>query len=65
LLDPHCQEWKDLLALRDYLRAHPQEAKEYEELKRKAVVDSNADGKKYRMIKDPHIRKILLKTIRQ
>jgi GrpB-like predicted nucleotidyltransferase (UPF0157 family) len=55
------QEWKDLIFFRDYLRTHPEEAKKYAELKEKAANESKEVGEKYRMLKDPMIRKILTK----
>ena len=58
---PENSEWKDLIFVRDYLRAHPEEAREYEELKKKAASEANQEGEKYRAIKNPLIRKILQK----
>ncbi len=56
-----CQEWKDMLAFRDYLRQHPEEAKTYSELKKKAAEEAEDDGAKYRKIKEPIFQKILKK----
>jgi GrpB-like predicted nucleotidyltransferase (UPF0157 family) len=53
------KEWEDLLAFRDYLTNHPEEAKKYEDLKKKASVEVEEDGAKYRELKDPLFKKIL------
>ena len=55
---PENTEWKEFIEFRDYLKAHPEEAHEYAEIKRKAATDSNHEGKKYRELKDPVIKKI-------
>lgn len=56
---PESREWKDLIEFRDYLKTHPAELEEYAELKRKAALEANQDGEKYRKIKDPMFKKIL------
>ena len=46
------KEWKEFIKFRDYLKAHPEEAKEYAEVKRRAAIEANQDGKKYRQLKE-------------
>lgn len=55
---PESDDWKGLIEFRDYLRNHPKEAQEYAELKRKAVLEADQDGKKYRKLKEPMFQKI-------
>lgn len=56
---PQNSEWKEFLSFRDYLRDHPKEAEEYAELKKKAALEANEEGEKYRKIKEPIFKKIL------
>lgn len=53
------QEWKNLIKFRDYLREHPEAAKEYEEIKKQAVKQADGDGSIYRDVKKPLFRRIL------
>jgi len=53
LMHPSSKEWHEMLAFRDYLKAHPAEAKKYAELKKKAAEEVNEDGAKYRELKAP------------
>jgi GrpB-like predicted nucleotidyltransferase (UPF0157 family) len=55
---PENNEWKEFIEFRDYLKAHPKEAQEYAEIKRKAATDAHHEGEKYRKLKDPVIKKI-------
>ena len=52
LTDPAGEEWKDLLGFRDFLRANPEEAQEYAEIKKRAVLEANQDGDTYRRLKE-------------
>lgn len=61
---PESKEWKELIAFRDYLRTHPEDAKLYGELKKQAAEGVNEDGEKYRALKQPLFDKIL-KMIRE
>jgi GrpB-like predicted nucleotidyltransferase (UPF0157 family)/adenylate kinase family enzyme len=56
-------EWKTLVAFRDYLRAHPEAVQEYAELKRKSAEEVNEEGALYREKKAPFFKKILLKAL--
>lgn len=53
------QEWEDFLTFRDYLIGHPEEAKKYGELKKKAAEEVDEDGEKYRALKAPFFKQIL------
>lgn len=55
---PESNDWKGLIQFRDYLRNHPKEAQEYAELKKKAALEADQDGKKYRKLKQPMFQKI-------
>ena len=45
------KEWADFLKFRDYLRAHPEARDEYADLKKRAALEANHEGAKYREIK--------------
>ena len=45
-------EWKELIGFRNYLIDHPKKAEEYAEIKKKAVVEADQDGEKYRKLKE-------------
>lgn len=51
--------WRDHLAFRDYLRAHPHTAREYEALKRQFAIAFADDRPKYAEAKGPFIRAVL------
>lgn len=55
---PENSEWKEFLGFRDFLRRHPQEAKEYAKLKEQAALEANGEGEKYRKLKEPIFKKI-------
>ena len=55
---PENNEWKEFLSFRDYLRNHPNELREYAELKLKAALEADDDGERYRKIKEPIFEKI-------
>lgn len=55
---PENHEWKELIEFRDYLRHHPEERKEYEELKKQAALEANDEGDRYRKLKEPMFKKI-------
>lgn len=52
------KEWIELVGFRDYLLKNPEVAREYAELKKKAVFEADQDGEKYRKIKAPIFEKI-------
>lgn len=51
--------WVEKLLFRDYLRAHPETAREYEDLKRLVLVEVGEDPPAYNAAKEPFIREIL------
>lgn len=54
---PENKEWEEFIGFRDFLRTHPAEVQEYAELKRKAALEANHEGEKYRKIKEPMFKK--------
>ena len=54
---PESNDWKDLIGFRDYLREHPEEVLEYTEMKKKAALETDQDGTKYRKLKEPMFKK--------
>lgn len=59
---PESKEWEELVGFRDYLRKHPEKVHEYAELKKKAALEANHEGEKYRKIKEPMFKKARKKT---
>ncbi len=53
--------WKEAIALRNYLRKNPEVARNYEEIKKKAVIFAKGNGKKYRKYKESFLKKIIKK----
>lgn len=51
--------WQDLLLYRDYLRAHPADAADYAELKRRVAAADDQDRPRYRAAKAPFIQHTL------
>lgn len=47
LMEPSCPRWEALLVFRDYLRAHPETAIAYANIKRALAASSNDDIKAY------------------
>lgn len=47
-----------MIAFRDYLRDHPEIRQEYAELKRRAALEAQDEGKRYRQIKEPIFEKV-------
>lgn len=54
---PESGEWEELIGFRDFLRTHPEEVREYAELKRKAALEANHEGEKYRKMKEPMFKR--------
>jgi GrpB-like predicted nucleotidyltransferase (UPF0157 family) len=59
---PECSEWKEFIGFRDYLRNHPKEAQSYAEVKKRAALEANQDGEKYRQLKEHVFQKIKAMT---
>ena len=57
------QHWKSNLALRDYLRAHPEEAKRYEKAKVKVVQSGVSSLLKYSEAKSAVVEELLLRAL--
>lgn len=55
---PSSKEWNELIGFRDYLRAHPETAEEYANIKKQAAAVANQDGEQYRKMKEPIFKKI-------
>jgi GrpB-like predicted nucleotidyltransferase (UPF0157 family) len=55
---PESNDWKGLIKFRDYLRCHPEEAQEYAEVKKRAAMEANHSGEKYRKLKEHIFKKI-------
>jgi GrpB-like predicted nucleotidyltransferase (UPF0157 family) len=51
--------WDDHLLFRDYLRAHPELAREYETIKRELAVQFINDKENYTDAKGPFVRSIV------
>ncbi len=58
LLYSDSNEWSELIGFRDYLRAHPEAAEEYANIKKHAATLANQDGHQYREMKEPIFKKI-------
>jgi GrpB-like predicted nucleotidyltransferase (UPF0157 family) len=52
------EDWADRLAFRDYLRAHPDEARQYASLKRRLASEFEMDREAYTAAKTEYIREI-------
>ncbi|MBD2741993.1 GrpB family protein [Coleofasciculus sp. FACHB-1120] len=56
------QVWENQLIFRDFLRAHPEKAKQYDALKRKLAVQFRLDREGYVQAKAPLIEQLLSKA---
>lgn len=54
--------YKDMLILRDYLRAHPEEAREYERMKRVFAKEAGYDRKTYKALKSGYVVRLIEKA---
>ena len=61
--EPHGELWQRL-AFRDYLRAHPEEAAIYEQLKRRLATEHKRDREAYTDAKSAYIESVMRKVIR-
>ena len=50
---------RERLAFRDYLRAHPEQAQRYGDLKRRAAEDAGGSWERYAQIKQGYVRDVL------
>ncbi len=51
------EEWKNFIIFRDFLINFPEALEEYAEIKRKAALEANHDGEKYRKFKESIFKK--------
>lgn len=63
LVDPTSEHWVKQLGFRDFLRAHPDEAKNYEALKKELAVQFKEDREGYTNGKTAYVEGILEKAI--
>jgi GrpB-like predicted nucleotidyltransferase (UPF0157 family) len=54
---PASEDWKGLIGFRDYLRTHPEVAEEYGEVKKRAALEADNEGNRYRQLKEPMFQK--------
>lgn len=54
-----------MIALRDYLRVHPEDLKKYAEIKKRAAEVSNEDREVYMKTKEPAILEIIKKATKK
>jgi GrpB-like predicted nucleotidyltransferase (UPF0157 family) len=59
LMTPDHISVKNMVHLRDFLKTHPAKIKQYEALKKKAIVLKKVRNKEYNPIKESFIRKII------
>ncbi len=61
--EPQGEMWRRLV-FRDYLRAHPDEAGEYEQLKRRLAAEHQADREAYTGAKSAYVEGVMRKAIK-
>jgi GrpB-like predicted nucleotidyltransferase (UPF0157 family) len=61
--EPDGEMWRRL-AFRDYLRAHPEEAKNYARLKRRLAAEHQTDREAYTDAKSAYIERVMRKAIK-
>jgi len=61
-MEPTAVRWSEQLLFRDYLRAHPEVAQEYGQLKRALAVAVGGDVDGFRAGKHPFIQAVLAKA---
>jgi GrpB-like predicted nucleotidyltransferase (UPF0157 family) len=62
MMETNHSEWRKHTLFRDYLRTHPEDAHQYEELKRELAVKFGSDRDAYTDAKTPFIEAILVKA---
>lgn len=60
---PEGNDWKEAIAFRDYLRAHPKDLKRYAEIKIQASKKANEDTEIYMKEKETILKEILSKAL--
>ena len=61
-MEPFCPRWEALLVFRDYLRAHPEAARAYADIKRALAASSKDDIEAYRNGKDAFVEQTTAKA---
>jgi GrpB-like predicted nucleotidyltransferase (UPF0157 family) len=61
VMEKGSEESLDMLFFKEYLQKHPEYAKKYEDIKRKAAEVSHNEGEVYRKLKEPFMKKLLQK----
>ena len=64
LMAPGSEEFQDMLFFREYLKNNPEDAKRYEEIKKRASVEAHENGNLYRKLKEPFMKEVLQKRLR-
>lgn len=59
------KDWIEPIAVRDFLRKHPEEIMLYEKIKKKAVKIANGNGEIYRKFKDDYLKGLVRLAIFQ
>ncbi len=57
--------WNSFIVVRDYLRNHNKERKEYARIKKEAVKHAKGEGKKYRRYKESFLEKVLRLALKE
>jgi GrpB-like predicted nucleotidyltransferase (UPF0157 family) len=61
--EPHGEMWQRL-AFRDYLRAHPEEAETYQQLKSRLAAEHQADREAYTGAKSAYVERVMRKAMK-
>ena len=61
-MEPSCPRWEALLVFRDYLRAHPEAARAYADVKRALAASSKDNIEAYRNGKDAFVEETTAKA---
>ncbi|MCX7124314.1 MAG: GrpB family protein [Gammaproteobacteria bacterium] len=65
IFEINSDHWRNKIIFRDYLREHPETAKEYEKLKNELALEHKFDREKYTDEKAEFVKKILAKALNQ
>ena len=57
--------WDSFIVVRDYLRDHDKECKEYARIKKEAIKHATGEGKKYRKYKNTFLERILKLALKE
>jgi GrpB-like predicted nucleotidyltransferase (UPF0157 family) len=59
MVEEDSRDWQGMLLFRDFLRAHPDAARDYADLKRRLASQHRTDAETYTNEKGPVIQKVL------